>query len=117
MAHQQNGEYFTISAVSSMFNIHPQTLRLYEREGLLQPDRSAGNTRLYSRQDIEHLSTILNLTREMGVNLAGVSVIMELLKKLRETQAEKDALQMLCTQMESHQASGNAANPKSSLNA
>jgi MerR family transcriptional regulator/heat shock protein HspR len=116
MARQQNSEYFTISVVSSMFNIHPQTLRLYEREGLLQPGRSAGNTRLYSRQDIEHLSTILNLTREMGVNLAGVSIIMELLKKLREMQAEKDALQTLCAQMESHQDSMNAANPKPSFN-
>lgn len=116
MARQQNSEYFTISVVSSMFNIHPQTLRLYEREGLLQPDRSAGNTRLYSRQDIEHLSTILNLTREMGVNLAGVSIIMELLKKLRETQAEKDALQTLCTQMESYQTSTKTTHAKPSFN-
>ncbi len=116
MARQQNSEYFTISVVSSMFNIHPQTLRLYEREGLLQPDRSAGNTRLYSRQDIEHLSTILNLTREMGVNLAGVSIIMDLLKKLRETQAEKDALQTLCAQMESHQSPLNVTNANPSLN-
>lgn len=92
MAAKKGEEYFAISVVSSMFNIHPQTLRLYEREGLIQPERSAGNTRLYSRQDIEHLSTILNLTREMGVNLAGVSIIMELLEKLRQTQAEKDAL-------------------------
>jgi MerR family transcriptional regulator/heat shock protein HspR len=116
MARQQNREYFTISVVSDMFNVHPQTLRLYEREGLLQPDRSAGNTRLYSRQDIEHLSTILNLTREMGVNLAGVSIIMELLKKLREAQAEKDALQALCAQIESHQTPMNAANPQPLLN-
>lgn len=85
-------EYFTISVVSSMFNIHPQTLRLYEREGLLHPERSAGNTRRYSRQDIEHLSTILNLTREMGVNLAGVTIIMDLLQKLRDAQEEKQAL-------------------------
>lgn len=92
MATKKSGEYFSISVVSNMFDVHPQTLRLYEREGLLQPERSAGNTRLYSRRDIEHLSTILNLTREMGVNLAGVSIIMDLLKKLRETQAEKDAL-------------------------
>jgi MerR family transcriptional regulator/heat shock protein HspR len=115
MARQQNSEYFTISVVSSMFNIHPQTLRLYEREGLLQPDRSAGNTRLYSRQDIEHLNTILNLTREMGVNLAGVSIIMELLKKLREAQAEKDALQTLCMQMESHPDSVKTTNPQPSF--
>jgi len=74
MPAKRGKEYFTISVVSSMFDIHPQTLRLYEREGLLRPERSAGNTRLYSRQDIEHLSTILNLTREMGVNLAGVSL-------------------------------------------
>ena len=100
MATPKSGEYFTISVVSSMFGVHPQTLRLYEREGLLQPERSAGNTRLYSRQDIEHLSTILNLTREMGVNLAGVSIIMDLLQKLRDTQAEKDALISMCAQIE-----------------
>jgi MerR family transcriptional regulator, heat shock protein HspR len=89
---EKGKEYFTISVVSSMFNIHPQTLRLYEREGLLRPERSAGNTRLYSRQDIEHLSTILNLTREMGVNLAGVTIIMDLLEKLRQVQQEKQTL-------------------------
>jgi MerR family transcriptional regulator/heat shock protein HspR len=92
MSAKRGKEYFTISVVSSMFDIHPQTLRLYEREGLLHPERSAGNTRLYSRQDIEHLSTILNLTREMGVNLAGVTIIMDLLQKLREVQEEKQAL-------------------------
>jgi len=97
-------EYFTISVVSSMFDIHPQTLRLYEREGLLRPERSAGNTRLYSRQDIEHLSTILNLTREMGVNLAGVTIIMDLLQKLREVQEEKQALLALQEALETRLA-------------
>ena len=92
MPAKRGQEYFTISVVSSMFNIHPQTLRLYEREGLLCPERSAGNTRLYSRQDIEQLSTILNLTREMGVNLAGVTIIIDLLRKLREVQEEKQVL-------------------------
>ena len=92
MSAEKGKEYFTISVVSSMFNIHPQTLRLYEREGLLCPERSAGNTRLYSRRDIEHLSTILNLTREMGVNLAGVTIILELLEKLYQVQQEKQAL-------------------------
>ena len=92
MAAEKGKEYFTISVVSSMFNIHPQTLRLYEREGLLRPERSAGNTRLYSRRDIEHLSTILNLTREMGVNLAGVTIIIDLLEKLRQAQQEKQVL-------------------------
>ncbi len=108
MAAKKSGEYFTISVVSGMFNVHPQTLRLYEREGLLRPERSAGNTRLYSRQDIEHLSTILNLTREMGVNLAGVGIIMELLKKLRETQAEKDALLSMYAEVEAQHASHSA---------
>ena len=89
-------EYFTISAVAGMFNVHPQTLRLYEREGLLHPERSAGNTRLYTRRDIDHLSTILNLTREMGVNLAGVTIIMDLLRKLRAAQEETRALQAMC---------------------
>ena len=92
MSADKDKEYFTISVVSDMFNIHPQTLRMYEREGLLCPHRSAGNTRLYSRHDIEHLSTILNLTREMGVNLAGVTVIMDLLEKLRHVQQEKQNL-------------------------
>jgi len=92
MSANKGKEYFTISVVSDMFNIHPQTLRLYEREGLLCPHRSSGNTRLYSRQDIELLSTILNLTRELGVNLAGVTVIMDLLEKLRHVQQEKQTL-------------------------
>jgi MerR family transcriptional regulator/heat shock protein HspR len=107
MSVQKGKEYFTISVVSSMFNIHPQTLRLYEREGLLCPERSAGNTRLYSRQDIEHLSTILNLTREMGVNLAGVTIIMDLLEKLRQVQQEKQAL---LTVHETLAAQGSARN-------
>jgi MerR family transcriptional regulator/heat shock protein HspR len=105
MAAEKGKEYFTISVVSDMFDIHPQTLRLYEREGLLCPRRSAGNTRLYSRQDIEHLSTILNLTREMGVNLAGVNIIMHLLDKLREVQQEKQALLTMHETMEGQRAS------------
>jgi MerR family transcriptional regulator/heat shock protein HspR len=105
MSAKRGKEYFTISVVSSMFNIHPQTLRLYEREGLIQPERSAGNTRLYSRQDIEHLSTILNLTREMGVNLAGVTIIMDLLQKLREVQEEKQALLVMREVLETRLAS------------
>jgi len=71
MPAKRGQEYFTISVVSGMFNIHPQTLRLYEREGLLCPERSGGEYKPVLTQDIEHLSTILNLTREMGVNLAG----------------------------------------------
>ena len=105
MSAEKGKEYFTISAVSNMLDIHPQTLRLYEREGLLRPCRSAGNTRLYSRQDIEHLGTILNLTREMGVNLAGVTIIINLLEKLREVQQEKQALLTMRDALEHHGAS------------
>ncbi|NOY53200.1 MAG: MerR family transcriptional regulator [Deltaproteobacteria bacterium] len=84
-------EYFTISAVARQFDVHPQTLRVYEREGLIHPQRSPGNTRLYSRRDIQRLRTILNLTREMGVNLAGVEVILRLkeqVEALEQTQEE-----------------------------
>lgn len=113
MSVKKGGEYFTISVVSNMFDIHPQTLRLYEREGLLQPERSAGNTRLYSRHDIEHLSTILNLTREMGVNLAGVSIIMDLLHKLREVQAEKQALLNMRSALQTQQTVSSSQPPTS----
>jgi MerR family transcriptional regulator/heat shock protein HspR len=84
-------EYFTISAVARQFDVHPQTLRVYEREGLIHPRRSPGNTRLYSRRDIQRLQTILNLTRELGVNLAGVEVILRLkeqVEALEQTQKE-----------------------------
>ena len=71
-----------ISVVAERFDIHPQTLRLYEREGLLQPMRSEGNTRLYDQVSLDRLQTILNLTRDMGVNLAGVEVILKLQEEL-----------------------------------
>lgn len=75
MTGREDRELFTISVVSKMFDIHPQTLRLYEREGLLLPQRSEGKTRLYSREDLERIRKILSLTRDMGVNLAGVEVV------------------------------------------
>ena len=80
--------YYMISAVSRLYSIHPQTLRLYEREGLLKPSRSDGNTRLYSEDDIKQLECILNLTRELGVNLAGVEVILNMKKKMEEMRRE-----------------------------
>jgi len=67
-----------ISAVAEMYNIHPQTLRLYEREGLLVPSRTNGNTRLYGDEDLERLETILNLARDLGVNLAGIEIILNM---------------------------------------
>ena len=77
-----------ISAVAEKYNIHPQTLRLYEREGLLAPSRSEGNTRLYTDDDLARLETILNLTRDLGVNLAGVEIILNMRKRLGEMQKE-----------------------------
>ena len=80
--------YFMISAVSQKYNIHPQTLRLYEREGLLKPSRTEGNTRLYSEEDLEQLETILSLTRDLGVNLAGVEIILNMREKMDAMQRE-----------------------------
>jgi MerR family transcriptional regulator, heat shock protein HspR len=80
--------YFMISAVAQRYNIHPQTLRLYEREGLLAPSRTDGNTRLYSEDDLERLETILNLTRDLGVNLAGVEIILNMRAKIEQMQGE-----------------------------
>jgi MerR family transcriptional regulator/heat shock protein HspR len=81
-----------ISVIAERYDIHPQTLRLYEREGLLQPRRSAGNTRLYDDSAIERLETILTLTRDMGVNLAGVDVILKLREQLVELEREIERL-------------------------
>jgi MerR family transcriptional regulator/heat shock protein HspR len=79
---------YTISAIASQYDIHPQTLRLYEREGLLKPSRSEGNTRLYTDADIERLEVILSLTRDLGVNLAGVEIILNMREKMDEMQRE-----------------------------
>jgi len=79
---------FTISAVAVQFDIHPQTLRLYEREGLLKPSRSDGNTRLYIDADLERLEVILSLTRDLGVNLAGVEIILNMREKMDAMQRE-----------------------------
>lgn len=79
---------YTISAVAELFEIHPQTLRLYEREGLLKPSRSEGNTRLYEDSDIERLEVILSLTRDLGVNLAGVEIILNMREKMDKMQSE-----------------------------
>ncbi len=80
--------YYMISAVARRYDIHPQTLRLYEREGLLKPSRTDGNTRLYSDADLAQLETILTLTREQGVNLAGVEIILNMRTKMDRMQSE-----------------------------
>lgn len=81
---------YMISIVSEMLGVHPQTLRLYEREGFIKPKRSGGNTRLYSEEDVEKLEMILRLTRELGVNLAGVEIILSMREKMEQMQHEMD---------------------------
>ncbi len=82
---------YMISAVAEMYDIHPQTLRLYERERLLIPSRSDGNTRLYTQDDLERLEVILKLTRELGVNLAGVEIILNMRDRMNAMQREMQA--------------------------
>ena len=77
-----------ISAVAERYEVHPQTLRLYEREGLLKPSRSEGNTRLYTDEDLDRLEVILQLTRELGVNLAGVEIILNMREKMSAMQRQ-----------------------------
>lgn len=79
---------YTISVVAEQFDIHPQTLRLYEREGLLKPSRTDGNTRMYTDSDMERLEVILSLTRDLGVNLAGVEIILNMRVKMEEMQVQ-----------------------------
>ena len=88
MAKGTGKAFYMISVVAQRYNIHPQTLRLYEREGLLKPSRTDGNTRLYSDEDLERLETILSLTRDLGVNLAGVEIILNMRKKMERMQGE-----------------------------
>jgi MerR family transcriptional regulator/heat shock protein HspR len=82
---------YMISAVAEMYDVHPQTLRLYEREKLLIPSRSEGNTRLYTQEDLERLEVILKMTRELGVNLAGVEIILNMRDRMSEMEKEVHA--------------------------
>ncbi len=79
---------YTISVVAKLYDLHPQTLRMYEREGLIEPSRSKGNTRLFTDEDLERLEVILSLTRELGVNLAGVEIILNMREKMDAMQKE-----------------------------
>ena len=90
MSSKKGRAYYMISVVAQEFSVHPQTLRMYEREGLLKPSRTDGNTRLYSDEDLERLAFILNLTRDLGVNLAGVEIILNMRRKMESMQAEMD---------------------------
>jgi len=77
-----------ISAVAEMYGIHPQTLRLYEREGLLKPSRTEGNTRLYTDEDLERLEFILSLARDLGVNISGIAIIIQMRERMDEMQRQ-----------------------------
>jgi MerR family transcriptional regulator/heat shock protein HspR len=79
---------YMISSVAEMYGIHPQTLRLYEREGLLKPARTEGNTRLYTDEDLERLEFILSLARDLGVNIAGMAIILQMRERMEEMQRQ-----------------------------
>lgn len=107
---------YMISAVSEQYEIHPQTLRLYEREGLLRPSRSEGNTRLYTDADLERLEVILKLTREMGVNLAGVEIILNMREKMEAMQSQiEEFVNTLNLELHSRAASRTAAESSNAL--
>ena len=105
-----------ISAVAEQYQIHPQTLRLYEREGLLKPSRSEGNTRLYTEDDVERLEVILKLTRDLGVNLAGVEIILNMREKMAEMQRQiEDFVSSLNTEITSQRTRPVAQESSNSL--
>ncbi|HEX3681372.1 MAG TPA: helix-turn-helix transcriptional regulator [Bryobacteraceae bacterium] len=109
MTKSKNKAAYMISAVAEQYAIHPQTLRLYEREGLLAPSRSEGNTRLYTDEDLERLEVILKLTRELGVNLAGVEIILNMREKMEAMQKQIESFVQTLNQELSQRA---AAHPR-----
>ena len=89
---KRNKGFFSISAVAKMFSVHQQTIRLYEREGLLAPKRSEGNTRLFSEEDIDRLEQVIYLTHKLGINLAGVQMILKLQKQIKKMQKDMNSI-------------------------
>ncbi len=106
MARRKKSQYLMISAVAERFDIHPQTLRLYEREGLITPKRSNGNTRLYDDETIRRLEIVLALTREMGVNLAGVEVVLNMREQMDRMRSEMDRVLDLVRRQSAARRSG-----------
>ena len=88
MAKRRSKGAYMISAVAEMYDIHPQTLRLYEREGLLKPSRTEGNTRLYTEEDLQRLEFILSLARDLGVNISGMAIILQMRERMEEMQRQ-----------------------------
>ena len=109
-------KYVMISVVAERYGIHPQTLRLYEREGLIKPVRSSGNTRLYDDEAMRRLEIILTLTRDLGVNLAGVEIILNMREKMSEMQRQIEAfVSSLNTEISSQRGRPNPQEPSNSL--
>ena len=103
---------YTISAVADHYGVHQQTLRTYEREGLLKPSRSEGNVRLYTEEDILRLEVILKLTRDLGVNLAGVEIILNMREKMDQMQREFNRFFELLRDYAEHNAAGPQHDPQ-----
>ncbi|EDO6929267.1 helix-turn-helix transcriptional regulator [Campylobacter coli] len=108
MEHHYNEPVYLISVVAKVLSIHPQTLRQYEREGLIEPSRTDGKIRLYSQRDIDRIKLILRLTRDMGVNLAGVDVILKLKNQLHEFENLIDELRLELSKQQNPNVSSKA---------
>jgi MerR family transcriptional regulator/heat shock protein HspR len=107
---------YMISAVAEMYDIHPQTLRLYEREGLLKPSRTEGNTRLYTDEDLERLEFILNLARDLGVNIAGIGIILQMRERMEEMNRQMHSfVEYVRTEMLAHVTQAAAQSSKSAI--
>src|SRR5512141_3276629 len=99
MAKRPSGKaYYMISAVAQKYDIHPQTLRLYEREGLLKPSRTEGNTRLHTDEDLQRLEFILSLARDLGVNISGIAIILQMRERMEEMQRQIQDFMMFVQQ-------------------
>jgi MerR family transcriptional regulator/heat shock protein HspR len=107
---------YMISSVAELYKLHPQTLRLYERVGLLKPSRSEGNTRLYTDEDLQRLDVILTLTRDMGVNLAGIEIILNMREKMLEMEKQMSEFASV-VQQELSRVANNVSQEKSSRHA
>lgn len=115
MAKRKTKGAYMISVVAEMYDIHPQTLRLYEREGLLKPSRTEGNTRLYTEEDLKRLEFILNLARDLGVNISGIAIILQMRERLENMQAQMQEFVTYIQQEVMHRAHSGDPQHKAAL--
>jgi MerR family transcriptional regulator/heat shock protein HspR len=111
MAKRKSKGAYMISAVAEMYGIHPQTLRMYEREGLLKPSRTEGNTRLYTEEDLQRLEFILNLARDLGVNIAGMAIILQMRERMEEMNRQMQEFVRFVQEEVAYRASNVHADP------